>query len=82
MVFELCKYVFFVVVVFVFLINYSLAAIFNHGYFSVGQWNTNDLGVEKNVMTVKIWFPTKLHKVNVIIVTQGFETLIQLPGTQ
>ena len=47
MVFELCKYVFFVVVVFVFLINYSLAAIFNHGYFSVGQWNTNDLGVEK-----------------------------------
>ena len=40
------------------------------------------IGVEKKVMTVKIWCPLKLHKVNVLIVTQYFETLNQFPETQ
>ena len=40
------------------------------------------IGVEKKVMTVKIWCPMKLHKVNEVIVTQYFETLNQFPDTQ
>ena len=39
------------------------------------------IGVEKKVMTVKIRCPMKLRKVNVIIVTQYFETLNQFPDT-
>ena len=39
------------------------------------------IGVEKKVMTVKIRCPLKLQKVDVIIVTQYFETLNQFPDT-
>ena len=40
------------------------------------------IGVEKKAMTVKICCPLKLRKVNVLIVTQYFETLNQFPETQ